>query len=70
MNLFEKQANEFTRRHIGSNDSETRQMLEAIGIKTLEELIDKAIPASIRNPAPLRVTEPVSESEYLVIFVK
>lgn len=65
MNLFEKQANEFTRRHIGSNDTETRQMLSTIGIKTLDELINKAIPPSIRNPAPLLVTEPVSEAEYL-----
>src|ERR1700681_4344647 len=65
MNLFEKQTNEFTRRHIGSNDTETRQMLSAIGIKTLDELITKAIPASIRNPEPLQVTEPVSEAEYL-----
>jgi len=65
MNLFEKQANEFTRRHIGSNENETRQMLSTIGIKILDELIDKAIPASIRNPESLHVTEPVSEAEYL-----
>jgi glycine dehydrogenase len=65
MNLFEKQANEFTRRHIGSNENETRQMLNTIGIKTLDELIDKAVPGSIRNPESLHVTEPVSEAEYL-----
>ncbi len=65
MNLFEKQANEFSRRHIGSNEAETRQMLSSIGVKTLEELIDKAIPASIRNPKSLFVTEAVSEAEYL-----
>jgi glycine dehydrogenase len=65
MNLFEKQANEFARRHIGSNDAETGQMLDSIGIKTLDELIDKAIPASIRNPGSLRVTEAVSEAGYL-----
>ncbi len=68
MNLFEKQANEFTRRHIGSNDTETRQMLSTIGIKTLDELINRAIPASIRNPAFLHVTEPVSEAEYLELI--
>ena len=65
MNLFEKQANEFSRRHIGSNEVETRQMLSSIGMKTLEELVDKAIPASIRNPNFIQVTEAVSESEYL-----
>jgi glycine dehydrogenase len=65
MNLFEKQKNEFARRHIGSNDSETRQMLASIGIKTLEQLIDKAIPSIIRNPKSLEVTEPLSEAEYI-----
>ena len=68
MNLFEKQANEFTRRHLGSNEAETRQMLESIGVKSLEELIDKAIPTSIRNPHFLRVTESVSEAEYLKLI--
>ena len=65
MNLFEKQATEFSRRHIGSNEEETGQMLKRIGLKSLDELIDKAIPASIRNPKPLQVTEAVSEAEYL-----
>src|SRR3984957_4496158 len=68
MNLFEKQANEFAHRHIGSNDEETRQMLSSIGVKTLEDLVDKAIPASIRNPKPLQVTEAVSEAEYLELI--
>jgi glycine dehydrogenase len=65
MNLFEKQTNEFSRRHIGSNEAETRQMLSSIGVKTLEELIDKAVPGTIRNPKSLQVTDAVSEAEYL-----
>ncbi|HZZ74273.1 MAG TPA: aminomethyl-transferring glycine dehydrogenase, partial [Puia sp.] len=68
MNLFEKQAGEFSRRHIGSNESETRQMLAAVGATSLEDLIDKALPASIRDPKPLRVTEPVSEAAYLELI--
>ena len=68
MNLFEKQANEFARRHIGSNDTETGQMLVSIGIKSLDELIEKAIPSSIRNPKSLHVTEPVSEADYLELI--
>jgi glycine dehydrogenase len=68
MNLFEKQANEFASRHIGSNESETGQMLGRIGFKSLDELIDKAIPSSIRNPKSLHVTEPVSEAEYLELI--
>jgi glycine dehydrogenase len=68
MNLFEKQANEFTRRHIGSNETETRQMLAAIGCRTLEDLIDRAIPSTIRNPKPPVVTDAVSEAEYLELI--
>ncbi|HZK64505.1 MAG TPA: aminomethyl-transferring glycine dehydrogenase [Puia sp.] len=65
MNLFEKQVNEFARRHIGSNETETQQMLHSIGVKSLNELIDKTIPKSIRNPEPLQVTPALSEFEYL-----
>jgi glycine dehydrogenase len=65
MNLFEKKAHEFARRHIGSNETETRLMLESIGVKSLEELINKAIPASIRNSKTLQVTDAVGEAEYL-----
>ena len=68
MNLFEKQANEFARRHIGSNETETRQMLDTIGAKTLDELIDKAIPSSIRNTKTFAVTDAVSEAEYLELI--
>src|SRR5450432_572977 len=68
MNLFEKQTHEFARRHIGSGEAETRQMLRTIGVKTVEELIDKAIPSSIRNPKTLYVTEAVSEAGYLELI--
>ncbi len=43
-------------------------MLSTIGIKSLDELIEKAIPSSIRNPESLHVTEPVSEAEYLELI--
>lgn len=65
MNLFEQQANEFATRHIGPNESETEQMLNTIGVRSLDELIDKTIPASIRNRQPLQITHPLSEYEYL-----
>ena len=65
MNLFEQQANEFATRHIGPNEQETRQMLKAIGVRSLEDLISKTIPAAILNRQPLTVTSPVSEYEYL-----
>ncbi len=49
MNLFEQQANEFAGRHIGPNEQETSAMLNTIGVRSLDELIDRTIPASIRS---------------------
>ncbi|MES1225405.1 MAG: glycine dehydrogenase (aminomethyl-transferring), partial [Bacteroidota bacterium] len=65
MNLFEQQANEFATRHIGPNAHETAQMLKTIGVNSLEELIEKTIPASIRTNKPLNIPGPVSEYVYL-----
>lgn len=65
MNLFEQQQNEFTQRHIGPTEEEVHAMLTTIGTQTLEELIDKTVPPSIRLKEPLRTGGPVSEYEYL-----
>ena len=65
MNLFEQQAKEFQERHIGPNERETEQMLKAIGDDSLEELINKTVPKSIRSPKSPDVSGPVSEYEYL-----
>jgi len=65
MNLFEKQAGEFIGRHIGPNEEETAQMLKTIGVGSLDELIGKTIPASIRSKEGLALPGPVSEHQYL-----
>ncbi|MDB5250486.1 MAG: glycine dehydrogenase [Segetibacter sp.] len=65
MNLFEQQAREFWERHIGPNEQETGQMLETIGVASLDELIDKTVPQNIRLDKALDVAGPVSEYEYL-----
>lgn len=65
MNLFEKQDREFAGRHIGPNEAETQQMLETIGVSTLDELIERTIPAGIRHSEKLSLEAPVSEFQYL-----
>ncbi len=65
MNLFEQQNNEFSTRHIGPNATETAQMLQAIGEKSIEDLIAKTLPAAIRSTSPLNTGGPMSEYEYL-----
>ena len=65
MNLFEKQQNEFSGRHIGPNKAETTAMLSEIGVNSLEELIGKTIPDGIRIKTDLDVPAAISEFEYL-----
>ncbi|HEV8080914.1 MAG TPA: aminomethyl-transferring glycine dehydrogenase [Chitinophagaceae bacterium] len=70
MNLFEKQAKEFTERHIGPNEQETGEMLKEIGVNSLQELINKTIPSAIQIKGDLDVTPAMSEFEYLTDLKK
>ena len=45
----------FPRRHLGSTDAEVAQMLETVGAKSLDALIDATVPAAIRLAQPLRL---------------
>jgi glycine dehydrogenase len=65
MNLFEQQSGEFTTRHIGPDEQETKQMLKAIGEPSLSSLIDKTVPAAIRSQKALNIPAAMSEHEYL-----
>ena len=65
MNLFEQQNHEFEGRHIGSVGSE-QEMLDTIGVGSIEELIDKTVPESIRLTAPLNVPDALSEAGMLL----
>jgi glycine dehydrogenase len=56
----------FAARHIGTYDpADTASMLEQIGVKTLDQLMEETIPASIRLNRPLNIPGAMSESEYL-----
>ena len=65
MNLFEQQQNEFAGRHIGPDENETKAMLSAIGVDSMEELIGLTIPDAIRIKGDLNIPAAVSEYEYL-----
>ena len=65
MNLFEKQSSEFSGRHIGPDNNETREMLATIGVDSLEALLDKTVPRAIRLKQRLGIPEPESEFEFL-----
>jgi glycine dehydrogenase len=50
-------------RHVGPDDGEQARMLDALGLSSLEELIDRAVPESIRTREPLRVPPARSETD-------
>ncbi len=62
MNFLEKQRSEFTTRHIGTNDTEKVEMLKEIGCTSIEDLISKTIPDSIRIKGDMDL--PAAESEF------
>ena len=53
----------FTRRHIGSDRRQIREMANYLGMDDLEQIIDKAVPASILSQQPLALTRSISERE-------
>ena len=57
--------NLFSKRHIGPNALEQKEMLIKIGLNSLAELIDKTIPAPIRLTGELNVEDALTEQEYL-----
>ncbi|MEP7079442.1 MAG: aminomethyl-transferring glycine dehydrogenase [Ginsengibacter sp.] len=67
MDLFEQESNEFSTRHIGPDPGETKEMLSAIGVDSLDSLIDKTIPKGIRisEDALMPIGDSMSEFEYL-----
>ncbi|XP_070336558.1 glycine dehydrogenase (decarboxylating), mitochondrial isoform X2 [Odocoileus virginianus] len=56
---------DFARRHIGPGDKDQKEMLQALGLASVDELIEKTIPASIRLKRPLKMDDPVCENEIL-----
>jgi len=55
----------FAKRHIGPSEGELGDMLDVVGVKSLDELIDEVVPAAIRMDKPLEVPEAKSEYELL-----
>ena len=55
----------FAKRHIGPRPDDLQAMLKEVGAASLDQLIDEAIPASIRLQKPLNLPAAESESEYL-----
>lgn len=64
MSLF-PHPDRFERRHIGPSESETREMLKALKVNSLDELIEQTVPSAIRLKKPLSLPPAQTEFEYL-----
>ena len=55
----------FPRRHVGPDDQEVAEMLETVGYRSLDDLIDVAVPESLRVRRPLNIPAGTGESTAL-----
>src|SRR5688500_6374922 len=55
----------FVPRHIGPSEDEVRDMLQVLGVSSLDELIDQTVPSAIRLKKPLKLGPPRGEHETL-----
>lgn len=65
MHLFDRQSREFQGRHLGPDTAETAQMLQTIGVHSVDELVDKTVPGGIRMEGTLNLPKSLSEAAYL-----
>ncbi|MFA6467673.1 MAG: aminomethyl-transferring glycine dehydrogenase [Bacteroidota bacterium] len=63
MNITLTPTDIFEPRHIGPNETETKEMLTTIGVSSLDELIDQTVPAQIRLEAPMKINPAMTELE-------
>ena len=60
----------FKSRHIGITAEEQKIMLDAIGVSTLDELIEQTIPADIRLSEPMDLPKALTELEYAEVIAE
>ena len=48
---------DFVRRHVGPNEQQTNEMLHTLGLKSLNELIEKTVPADIQYRGAMNIPE-------------
>ena len=55
---------QFVTRHIGPSQEDVQEMLDTIGVKSVDELIGQVMPQSIRLHKPLPLDEPMTEVQF------
>jgi glycine dehydrogenase len=70
MKIDSQYSEKFEHRHIGPDETQVKEMLETIGAKSIDQLIDETIPAGIRLKKPLALPAAQSEYDFLNSFRK
>jgi glycine dehydrogenase len=65
MNTFKFIEEKFQLRHIGPAENDVQEMLDVVGVRSLDELIDETVPKNIRLSSPLRLPDAMSEYRFL-----
>lgn len=55
----------FEDRHIGPRKEDEKTMLDTVGVDSINELIDKTVPADIRREDPMELPDPLGEQGFL-----
>ncbi len=56
---------EFKSRHIGPDSNQTKEMLDLLGLSSVDELIDQTVPENIRLKEDLKLPEAKTERKYI-----
>ena len=56
-------AYDFVRRHVGPNERQTKDMLRTLGLNSLDELIQKTVPAAIQFKGTMNIPEALCKSK-------
>src|SRR6185295_11690489 len=65
-----KPLDSFVDRHIGPSDADIRDMLSAIGVASLDELVSRTVPENIRTKKSLALSPSSTEHEQLARLKK
>lgn len=65
MNIDLHYTEEFKTRHIGPDETQTKEMLSLLKVQSVDELIDQTVPASIRLKEGLKLPEAKTERKYI-----
>jgi glycine dehydrogenase len=55
----------FVDRHIGPDEKDKKEMLDEVGVSSIEELISETIPSQIRTNRELNLDPPLGEYDFI-----